>query len=50
MTVSELHAMVRGAGFRELTVLSQAEAARYLGDRVDDLRLPPRESMASARV
>lgn len=46
--VAELDAMLRGYGFRQHTILSVAEAQRYLGERTDTLRLPPRESMAAA--
>jgi methyltransferase (TIGR00027 family) len=48
--VASLEALLRGHGFREHTILSPAEAAHYLGQRTDTLRLPPRESIAAAIV
>jgi len=42
--------MLHGHGFGEVTVLSPAQAHRYLGERSDALRLPPRESIAAAIV
>jgi methyltransferase (TIGR00027 family) len=42
--------MVRALGFREVTVLSTADAQRYLGTRTDALRVPSTESIAAALV
>jgi len=50
VTLAELETMLRGYGFREHTILSVAGAQRFLGERSDTLRLPPRESIASAIV
>ena len=47
---ASLDAMLRAIGFRDVTILSPAEAARYLGERTDHLRLPSRESIAAAIV
>lgn len=48
--VASLEAMLRAIGFRHITILTQPEAARYLGERTDQLRLPLRESIAAAIV
>jgi methyltransferase (TIGR00027 family) len=50
VTNAELETMLRGYGFRDHTILSVAGAQRYLGERTDTLRLPPRESIAAAIV
>lgn len=42
--------MLRELGFGAVTVLSSSAAARYLGERSDALRLPPRASIAAALV
>lgn len=42
--------MLRALGFREVTVLSAADAQRYLGTRTDALRVPQVESIAAALV
>jgi methyltransferase (TIGR00027 family) len=47
---AEIEALLRSYGFRELTILSTADARRYLGERTDTLRLPTRESTAAATV
>jgi methyltransferase (TIGR00027 family) len=48
--VANLDVMLRAFGFREVTILTAAQAARYLGERTDQLRLGPRESIAAAIV
>jgi len=48
--VASLEAMLGALGFRDITILSPGEAAHYLGERTDHLRLPPRESIAAAIV
>ena len=50
ITVAELEALFTRRGFREHTILSPAEAQRYLGTRTDTLHLPSRESIAAAIV
>ena len=50
VTIAELEALLVRHGFREYTILSVADAQRYLGKRSDRLRFPPRESMATAIV
>jgi methyltransferase (TIGR00027 family) len=50
LDVAGIEALLRGHGFREHTILSTADAQRYLGERTDTLRLPPHESIAAAIV
>ncbi len=47
---AEVEPLLRELGFGEVTILSPAAAARYLGERRDALRLPPRASIAAAIV
>jgi methyltransferase (TIGR00027 family) len=49
-TVAELETLLDRHAFREHTILSPAEAQRYLGARTDTLRFPPRASIAAAIV
>ena len=47
---AEVESLLREHGFGEVTLLSPAAAARYLGERRDALRLPARTSIAAATV
>ena len=47
---AEIEALLQRAGFSRITVLSAADAQRYLGQRTDALRVPRAESIAAAVV
>jgi methyltransferase (TIGR00027 family) len=50
LDAAELEPMLRAFGYREVTLLSRAEAKAILGARRDALRLPRSEGIAIARV